>query len=212
MRAALKVPVWAGLVGIFIFGQAALADFTLPETSVTTSGGVTLTSGGTFSASQTSDLIKLSGGATLSSNGTAGTINFTANGNVSADAGERLRVSYDVSFDLSGGTADYTVGGTFTQPLPFPFPPLTLSGSDGGSLTGPLNQHFVGSFETPPLPLDIDGSYSVALTVNWTGAAGDTISIVIPTQSIDLAIVAVPEPSAAIGGIILAAAMLRRRR
>ena len=158
---------------------------------------------------------RLAGAATFTAGGSSSTLTFNADGTVTAKAGDDLRVSYDFTVDLSAGTATPTVTGSFTQPLPFPLPPLTLTGSSNGSPVGPgpITKTYQGNFDSGPIPIDVNGTFTVALSVDWSGtAAGDTLSVTIPSHSIDLQDISVPEPSCVFTGALVAPALLRRRR
>lgn len=193
--------------------STSLAGFTVTTTDISTTGSLTQQAGNTFAAIQTGDLTKLAGQAGFNATG-AGTFTFHAAGGVTANAGDFIRVSYDFTLGLSGtGTLDYQVVGSFTQPLPFPLPPITVTESDDGSLDGPVSQQFIGSFVTPAIPIDVNGTYTIDLIGNWapTGITGvSTLSVNIPPNSIDLEVIPAPEPTSAAALAVLT--LVRRRR
>lgn len=205
---------WAAVFPL-IGAVPAFGGFTVTDHTITATGAtVNVTS--PFAVFSSDDATtRLAGAATFTAGGSTSTINVNAAGTVTARAGEDLRVSYDFTVDLGAGTATPKVTGSFTEPLPFPLPPLTLTGSSNGSPVGPgpLSKTYQGTIDSGPLPIDINGTYTVALSVGWTGtAAGDTLSLTIPTHSIDLQVVGVPEPSCAVLGLAALPLMMRRRR
>ena len=200
-----------------MFGAVpAFAGFTVTDHSITATGA-TVSETAPFQVFSSDDATtRLAGAATFTASGSSATLKFNAAGAVKANAGDDLQVSYDFTVDLSAGTATPSVTGTFTQPLPFPLPPLTLTGSSNGSPIGPgpLTKTYQGTFDSGALPIDVNGTYTVALSVNWTGtAAGDTLTATIPQHSIDLQVVGVPEPSScAVLGLVGFPLLTRRRR
>lgn len=193
----------------------AFGGFTVTDHSVTATGATVNETTPFQVFSSDNNTTRLAGAATFTAGGSSSTLKFNAAGAVAANAGEDLRVSYDFTVDLSAGTATPSVTGSFTEPLPFPLPPLTLTGASNGTPVGPgpLSKTYQGTFDTGPLPIDVNGTYNVALSVNWTGtAAGDTLSVTIPQHSIDLQVVSVPEPSCALLGIVGLPLLARRRR
>ncbi len=193
----------------------AFGGFTVTDHSITATGA-TVNETAPFAVFSSDDATtRLAGGATFTAGGSSSTLKFNAAGAVTAKAGDDLKVSYDFTVDLSAGTATPSVTGSFTQPLPFPLPPLTLTGSSNGSPVGPgpLTKTYQGTFDSGAIPIDINGTYTVALSVAWTGtAAGDTLSVTIPQHSIDLQVVSAPEPSCVALGLLAMPLAIRRRR
>jgi hypothetical protein len=200
---------------VLSIAASSFAGFTVANTGISTTGDLTQLAGGNFSAIQTGELTKLAGQASFASAG-PGTFTFHADGAVTANVGDMIRVSYDFTLALNDpGTLDYEVVGSFTQPLPFPLPPITISDSDTGSVSGPVSQQFVGSFITPAIPIDVNGTYTIDLIGTWTPVSSAegalaSISVTIPPNSIDLEVIPVPEPVSA--SFALAAMVVVRRR
>src|SRR5579884_587046 len=91
-------------VVLFAAGVPAFGGFTVNNHSITATGA-TVNETAPFQVFSSDDsTTRLAGGATFTASGTSSTLNFNADGSVTANAGDDLRVSYDFTVDLSAGT------------------------------------------------------------------------------------------------------------
>jgi len=185
-----------------------------PDNVTTTMSGVTLVGANTFDVTNVPPAgVKITGDATFSKSG-AGSATITASiaGKVTANTSEDFISKYDFSVTLTGaGQVSFTLEGK-VQPAPgFPF--VTIVNEPLGTpFTGPGTKPYNGS-STDDIPASVNNqNFQANLIVTWTGASdGDRLTVNIPNNSIDLAII--PEPtSMALLGFAGVGLLARRRR
>jgi hypothetical protein len=130
----------------------------------------------------------------------------TSNGQV--NVGDVMTTNYDFSVTYTGGTVYMSYINSFADP--------SLNAYQGFGQFVTSGQLISGSTVSNPSSssqLLINNNWEVDLGFNWQGyAPGDTFSINIPSNSIDVTISSVPEPATATILILPAMALLRRRR
>jgi len=117
-------------------------------------------------------------------------------GSATATAGDNFQGSYDYTLALTGtGNLSYTLKATAESGL------LTLfTKSSTTPLQGPATKEYSDTFAYDGIPISGSIPFDLQLVVSWDDStAGDQLSITVPMNSIDLAVVnpaSVPEPSA----------------
>jgi hypothetical protein len=205
MRLSLPAAVLGVLVGLMpaLSGSsAAAATMSLSNPVVATGGDVSGSGNFSLNGSGTEgDPYKISGSGSFSNTG-VGTITVSVSGTVSANAGDIFSVYFDTTYDLTGGTASYSINGLASIPLvPLDIP--FVSGSiDQGS------NEYTGSQQAES-PTNLSSTdFTAELLINWSGTGNLTVEI--PSSSIDISLSAAPEPGCI--GLISAALFLPRRR
>jgi hypothetical protein len=214
-RTRLFATVVSALAVLALWTAPAAGGIVIYDSDLILSGGVTCPGacdleliGGGGSAG---DPYKLSGGGTFVSDGTAGAITATADVEVGLEEDEWFFAAWDFFTELTGGTATLEIGFVFPCPI---FGEIELSTPELLVSPGSFDHEGDLSFQNP-LPFDIGPKrFDVELIFRWTGEPGDTLTIDIPDQSIDLSVDSqpVPEPTALCLLLPGAAYLLWRRR
>lgn len=197
---------------VFCMSLAVLPRVASAGSISITTGPTSATSGSVTENSQTfmfvpvsSDLVKIIGVGDYTATGATSQITLTAGGLISAEAGEVFSLDYEFTFNFTGaGELNWEITSLLQGIIPGP-------DASGGPITSGESGFFSGNAsEAAPLALN-NAIWSAELAIDWTGAtAGDTLTVTIPNDSIDLAVV--PEPSSmlllGLGSLFL----FRRRR
>lgn len=165
--------------------------------------------GNTFTLTTTSNSAKIFGDGMFRLTDTSGIINMNLTGFATGTAGEIAFTSYDLFVTLLG-TGSFSLvldgnislfGGLVNQPFGF----------DTGVIPGPLNnQNFMDTKSTDASPIGFTNApFTADLMVLWTGAVDDEMTVNIPQNSIDFAII--PEPGSALSVLFGSACLLVAR-
>jgi hypothetical protein len=161
--------------------------------------------------------VKLSGNGTYTYTGTAGgggTIDVAIGGTFSGSQGNQFSGNYDVTLGLTGsGSLEYQLSASLF--VVFTYVQVYSSDNSSSLLNGPSSQQYTGNGTyIDPYSGTLSSNWKADLLLTWTNAKpGDQLTVTIPTNSIDFALLSVPEPSScALLACGLFAAVGKRRR
>lgn len=193
-----------GVQGATITSGSIVSNVSAPSGGL--GGGVS----NSVRVSSSPTLIKFVGDINITTAGGGSTLDNTLDigGALSLDAQEAFILSYDFAVTiLGGGTFEFTVTGT----TDFDGRVETVSNTE--SFSGP------GAFEVNFSELgfiaeeSVSGNWSGQLSFNWLDApSGSSLNIVIPNESIDFEVGAIPEPSMSALTLLGAMGLLASRR
>jgi len=186
--------------------SASAASVTIETGPSSSTIGSVVENSNSFTFSQVSPAwVKVTGVGQYTATGDTSAIILDVGGFISAQTGESISLDYDFTFAITGaGEINWTL-----TSLLFGF--ISGPSASGGPITIADSGNVTGT-ESAGVTFTADNvSWSAKLTANWTGAAnGDTLSVTIPENSIDIAVV--PEPSAFLLLGLTGIMTLRRKR
>lgn len=211
MKIKMTCPVVAVLT-------ASIASFSSVGAATITGGGISSSVSAVDGGSATNEvgvfasstLLKFVGDINLTAPGGGSTVGntITTSGSLTLDSQDAFLLSYDFDVTLVGGG---TVTLTTTATTDFGGVLETITNTETLTEAGTVNLTFsgLGTVATG----EVSGSWTGQLSFDWVDAPeNSSLLISIPNESIDFAVTAVPEPSAAILAALGGMAFLRRRR